>query len=87
MNEPIRKQSPTLKEIELLLASMIEQQEQKVFAFARRLNPRITPDDMKNPHDFPELADHDFNYEDGMLAGLHSALASVRRLDRERAHE
>jgi hypothetical protein len=78
---------PSTEELELLLVSLVEQQEKKVLAFARRLHPGVTQDDVKNPHDFPQLFDPDFNYEDGTLAGLNVALAALRRLKREHASE
>ena len=62
-----------------ILATLITQQETKLRAFAARINPRLTADDLLQPHDFPELArDPGFNYEDGMLAGLRSAEAAIR---------
>jgi hypothetical protein len=65
--------------IERLLADMIGQQEGKVLALARRLVPYATPEDLRNPHDFAPLVESaDFNYEDGILAGLKSAAVAVR---------
>ena len=52
----------------------------KVFELARRLKPGLTLEDMRNPHDFPELSDPDWHYEDGILTGIQSALAAVRAL-------
>ncbi len=74
---------------ETLLATMADQQEVKVLALARRLRPGLTAEDVRNPHDYAELRDHDFNYEDGMLAGLQYALAALRAKmrDAERAGE
>ncbi len=61
------------------LEEAIAQQRAKVEALARRINPRLTPDDVLSPVDFPELAgDPAFNYEDGILAGLLSARAVLR---------
>jgi len=50
---------------------------------ARRLRPGLTLEDVANPHDFPELADPDWQYEDGLLAGVQSVLAAVRARRRE----
>jgi hypothetical protein len=62
-----------------LLAGMIAQQEAKVLALARTLVPGLTPEDLRNPHDFPPLvASAQFNYEDGILAGLRSACVAAR---------
>ena len=61
------------------LDEAIAQQRAKVLALARRINPRLTDDDILSPMDFPELAsDPQFNYEDGILAGLISAQAVLR---------
>ena len=57
----------------------IDQQKAKLLTLARRINPRLTADDVLSPADFPELvADPMFNYEDGILAGLLSAQAILR---------
>lgn len=61
------------------LSKMVAAQRAKVLRTARELNPRVTPEDILNPHDFPELmADSTFNFEDGHLAGLISAQISLR---------
>ena len=66
-------------EIEQLFEEMIAQQRKKVFALARRLNPKLTEDDITQPHDFPELAGSpEWNYEDGVLAGYLAAQMAVR---------
>lgn len=66
------------EEVTKLVASLEEQQRSKVLALARRLRPGLTLEDIANPHDFPELGDGDWQYEDGMLAGIQSVLAAVR---------
>ena len=53
-------------------------QREKVLALARRLNPRLTLEDVQNPHDFPELDDPDWHYEDGVLAGIQTVRAAFR---------
>jgi hypothetical protein len=57
-------------------------QHEKVVALARRLRPGLTADDLKNPHDFPELTDPDWHYADGELAGLQSIAILLRSLQR-----
>ena len=65
--------------IEPILEELIAQQEEKLRRYAARIDPRLTADDLLQPHDFPVLAgDVGFQYEDGVLAGLRSALAAVR---------
>ncbi|MBI3768905.1 MAG: hypothetical protein HY271_10490 [Deltaproteobacteria bacterium] len=67
------------KEIARVLAELIAQQDAKLRGCAARINPRLTGDDLLQPHDFPELArDPEFNYEDGVLAGLRSAEVALR---------
>ena len=66
------------EEVANLVASIEEQQRAKVLALARRLRPGLTLEDIANPHDFPELGDGDWQYEDGMRAGIQSVLAAVR---------
>ena len=62
-----------------LLVQMVEQQEQKLLALARQAVPDLTPEDLRNPQDFAALVhDPQFNYEDGLLAGLRSAHMAIR---------
>ena len=66
-------------ELERLLGEMIVQQRARVLAHARRLNPKLTDDDVQQPHDFPELAaSAEWNYEDGILAGYLAVQAAMR---------
>ncbi len=65
--------------VERLLADMADMQDRKVLALARRILPHVTPEDLRNPHDFPALVEcAEFNYEDGILAGLRAAEIAVR---------
>lgn len=70
-------------ETEALLVAMEELQRAKVFELARRLKPNLTLEDMRNPHDFPELEDLDWHFEDGVLTGIQSTLSAVRARRRE----
>ena len=66
-------------EVEHLLGEMVTQQEAKVLALARRLVPHLTAEDLLNPHDFRPLVESaEFNFEDGILAGLRAADAALR---------
>lgn len=77
--------SPSLEaELETLLDEMESLQRKKVTDLARRLKPGLTAEDLRNPHDFPELDDTDWHYEDGVLTGIQSVRAAVSRLQRER---
>lgn len=73
---------PDWNDLQTLLREMEELQLKKVFNLARRLKPGITLEDMRNPHDFPELGDKDWHYEDGILTGIQSVTSAVRALRR-----
>jgi hypothetical protein len=66
-----------------LLDQMEEAQRAKVIDLARRLRPGLTPEDLRNPHDFPDLDDPDWHFEDGQLAGIQSVRFALRGLSRE----
>ena len=70
---------------EALLQELIEHQQTKVLKVARLIVPDATPEDIRNPQDFPDLvADSMFNYEDGILTGyltLQTALRQQTRSD------
>ena len=70
-------------EVMSLLTGMEELQARKVIELARRLRPGLTAEDIRNPHDFPELDDNDWHFEDGQLAGIQSVITALRAL-RER---
>jgi hypothetical protein len=68
----------TWDEVERVVREIEEHQAQKVLDLARRLRPGLTLEDIQNPHDFPELDDPDWQFEDGMLSGIQSVVAAVR---------
>jgi hypothetical protein len=76
----------TWDDVESLVAEIEGQQREKVLELARRLRPGLTGEDIANPHDFPELGDADWQYEDGMLAGIQTVLAAVRARRRQHEH-
>lgn len=68
-----------LRILDALLTQMVEQQERKLLQLARQIIPDLTPEDLRNPQDFAALArDPEFNYEDGVLAGMRAAHMAVR---------
>lgn len=69
-----------LREVESLEAL----QRKKVLDLARRLNPKLTLEDVQNPHDFPELDDPDWHYADGVLTGIASVKSALLALLRQR---
>ena len=70
---------------EVLLQELFEHQQTKVLKVAREIVPDATPEDIRNPQDFPDLVgDTLFNYEDGILTGyltLQTALRKQTRTD------
>ena len=82
MNEPRPEAWET---VEALLVEMEDLQIRKVFDLARRLKPGITHEDMRNPHDFPELGDLDWHFEDGVLSGIQGVLSAIRARRHEAA--
>ena len=61
-----------------LYERMITQQQAKVLRLAREVVPNITPEELRNPHDFPKLKEHaTFEFEDGLLSGLISARVAL----------
>ena len=65
--------------VESLVEAMIGQQEEKLRALAARLGPNLTGDDLLQPHDHAILMESaEFNYEDGILAGLKAVAIAVR---------
>jgi ferritin-like protein len=66
-------------DLEELFAELIAHQRKRVLEHARRLNPRLTEDDIQQPQDFPELyGNSEWQYEDGILAGYLAAQMAVR---------
>jgi hypothetical protein len=76
--------SATWRQVEALVLELEQGQRRRVLELARRLKPGLTQEDIANPHDFVELRDSDWQYEDGVLAGIQSVLAAVRAACRER---
>ena len=76
---PGHADASTLDQIEALFEELIVHQKKRVLEHARRLNPRLTDDDVQQPHDFPELhGSPEWQYEDGILAGYLAAQMAVR---------
>ena len=74
------KEGNIMRNTEQLLEQMISHQQDKVLALARDILPYITPEDLLNPQHFPKLEkSSQFNFEDGLLAGLKSALIAIKQ--------
>ena len=65
---------------EKLIQELIQHQQSKVLKVAREIVPEATPEDIRNPQDFPKLvADTLFNYEDGILTGYLTLQTAFRK--------
>ena len=68
---------------EELIQELIEHQQAKILKVAREIVPDATPEDIRNPQDFPDLvADTVFNYEDGILTGYLTLQTAKRKRSR-----
>lgn len=63
-------EAPAFAKMLALLSQMEDLHRHKVLELARRILPHLTAEDIRNPHDFPDLADPDWHFEDGQLAGI-----------------
>lgn len=62
-----------------LFIELIDAQEKKLLHLARRINPKVTSDDILQPQDFPELENNpEFRYEEGYLHALRAMQAAFR---------
>ena len=66
-----------------LLDQMESLQRAKVLELARRLVPGLTAEDIRNPHDFPDLDDPDWHFEDGQLSGIEAVRFALKGLARD----
>jgi len=74
-----RSAAQVLAALDRMFDQMIAQQRQKVLRLAREAVPNIGPEDVLNPHDFPQLKAHPtFEFEDGLLSGLVAAHIAAR---------
>jgi hypothetical protein len=80
MNDDARE---LLRRILSLIDTMEEDQKTKVIDLARRLKPGLTAEDIRNPHDFPDLDDPDWHFVDGQLTGIQSVGFAIRSLSRD----
>jgi hypothetical protein len=83
MSPPPADPAELFRRVFALLDQMERAQADKVVDLARRLKPGLTAEDIRNPHDFPDLDDPDWHFEDGQLAGIQSVRFAIRGLSRE----
>lgn len=73
-------------DIHMLADQMVESQKSNLLKIGRKIIPSLTPEDVLQPNDYPDLEENAvFRYEEGLLAGLQSlqmALKSLQKSDR-----
>lgn len=74
------------EDIHKFIDEMVSEQRESLLKMGRSIVPRLTPEDILQPNDFPDLEESPvFRYEEGILAGLQSlqiALKSLEKSDR-----
>lgn len=69
----------SLNVLDALLNELIEGQKKSLLNLGRRIIPTLTPEDVLQPNDYPQLECHpEFRYEEGILAGLQTAQTALR---------
>lgn len=69
------------KAVEATLDEMVGMHEKALLKLGRRIVPTLTPEDVLQPNDYPELDSHpEFRYEEGVLAGIHAARMALRAM-------
>lgn len=67
--------------LESTVEVMVEKQRASLLKLGRRLIPNLTPEDILQPNDYPQLENHpEFRYEEGVLAGLQTVQMALRAL-------
>lgn len=70
--------------IEILSNQIVEQQKQELLKCGRRIVSTLTPEDMLQPNDYPELEENPlFRYEEGVLAGLQMFQMAIKSAKRD----
>ena len=82
--EQRRHEADLFDAIDREIGAVEEVQAQKVIDLARRILPGLTAEDIRNPHDFPDLNDPDWQYEDGVLAGIQGVRVAMRAMRHRR---
>lgn len=73
-----------MKEVNALLALLIEEQQKKLLECGRERIPNLTSDDILQPNDYPLLEqDPLFRYEEGLLAGMQTVQSALYALWKE----
>lgn len=61
------------------LEKRLEFCQKNLLEYGRRMVPSLTPEDVLQPNDYPELEAHpEFRYLEGVVAGIQEAIALLR---------
>ncbi len=72
------------KLVEQEIDRIIEGQKQTLLKLGRRFVPTLTPEDMLQPNDYPELEyNPHFRYEEGVLAGAQTVQMAFQAIKEE----
>ncbi len=72
-----------MNDIVKLIDEMTESQKANLLRLGRRIVPTLTPEDILQPNDYPELENHpEFRYEEGVLAGYQTIQMALRALSK-----
>lgn len=72
------------KKMVLELEKMVDLERKKLLAFAKRILPHATHDDILQPQDHPELEEScEFRYREGVCIGLETALSTLYAIQNE----
>ena len=70
--------------IEAAIEEIAVAKEKDLLKLGRRIVPTLTPEDMLQPNDYPELDNHpEFRYEEGVIAGIRTIQMTLRALERD----
>lgn len=68
----------------LEIKAMCELERKKLLSFSQGILPYLTPEDILQPQDFPELDQNpEFRFREGVCIGLETALACLYAIEKE----
>jgi hypothetical protein len=66
-------------DVDSSIEEIVQRQKNELLRLGRRIIPTLTPEDMLQPNDYPELENHpEFRYEEGVLAGMQTIQMALR---------
>lgn len=70
-------------DVHKFIDDMVDEQRESLLKMGRSIVPRLTPEDILQPNDFPDLEENPvFRYEEGILAGLQSLQIALKSLEK-----